>query len=450
MLTTIKVEIRPDKIDKRGFAPIRIKYQVKGQRKFIPTGQKVRPVNWDPQNERSIYLNRAQAKQAAPDRPFSEMPLAKEIDQINGVIGETIKTIRNIETTLATAESPITPQKVIDKYNDLRKVKSARDEPKGLVFEYIDKFCQEQRNTVKDNSIKIYRTLQRHLREFSKSSRTPITFSSLDLHFFKSFQSFLLETPVKNKKGEILKDGLTNITAAKNLSTLKTVLNYARRSGIKVNSGYLDFTIKRENLPVIALNNSEFLTLYNADLFNNDRLGRVRDLFCFSCVTGLRYSDLVQLNRNHIKGEYLEFTVFKTKESIEIPLNKYAKQILDKYKNAPTPLPRISNQKLNSYLKELAKDLGLDNNIEIVRFKGAERTVTVKPLYELIGAHTGRRTFVTLSLERGMTAEQVMSITGHKDYKSFKRYVNVTKEVKRHSLVKAWDNPEMKIIKNVS
>ena len=198
----------------------------------------------------------------------------------------------------------------------------------------------------------------------------------------------------------------------------------------------------------------EFESLINLDLSDNKRLDQVRDVFCFSCTTGLRYSDLNLLRREHIKGDEIRFTVKKTKELLTIPLNAYSLAILDKYKDKNKPLPVISNQKLNLYLKGwdekdengkikkhnegLCEIAGINESIEIVRYKGTKREAIVYPKYELIGVHTGRKTFATLSLEKGMSAEEVMSITGHKDYKSFKRYVKITENRKKVVMVKAW------------
>jgi len=63
----------------------------------------------------------------------------------------------------------------------------------------------------------------------------------------------------------------------------------------------------------------------------------------------------------------------------------------------------------------------------------------IKPKYELVTSHMGRRTFVTLSLEKGMRPEIVMKITGHKDYKTFKRYIEITDKVKHQEMMKAWN-----------
>ena len=98
----------------------------------------------------------------------------------------------------------------------------------------------------------------------------------------------------------------------------------------------------------------------------------------------------------------------------------------------------ISNQKLNEYVKELCQLAGITEQVEIVRFRGIKREAITYKKYELIGVHTGRKTFATVSLEKGMSAEEVMAITGHKDYKSFQRYVKVTEQRKKTVMLKAW------------
>ncbi|HEX8326654.1 MAG TPA: hypothetical protein VF629_03875 [Hymenobacter sp.] len=86
----------------------------------------------------------------------------------------------------------------------------------------------------------------------------------------------------------------------------------------------------------------------------------------------------------------------------------------------------ITNQKLNEYLKELGQLAAINEPFELIRYRGGKRETTTMPKWEKMGCHTGRRTFVTLSLERGLRPEIIMKFTGHKDWKSFQRYVNIT------------------------
>jgi integrase len=209
--------------------------------------------------------------------------------------------------------------------------------------------------------------------------------------------------------------------------------------------------VNRDNeLEVIALTKKEFEDVYSLDLSAKQTLERVRDVFCFSCVTGLRYSDLKQLRREHIKVDVIDLTTIKVGNKVKIPLNPYSKAILEKYAKDDLPLPVISNQKSNLYLDKIGKLAGLTDKVEIVRKYGNQRISHVYYKHELVRMHCGRKTFATLSLENGMKAEHVMKIGGWKDYKSFKRYLNITDESSKNAMADAWGTasikPKMKAI----
>ncbi len=89
-------------------------------------------------------------------------------------------------------------------------------------------------------------------------------------------------------------------------------------------------------------------------------------------------------------------------------------------------------------MNKLCKLAGISEPVEIVRKHGSERVVNVYPKHELIRMHCGRKTFATLSLEGGMAAELVMEIGGWEDYKSFKRYMNITKERTKVAMAQTW------------
>lgn len=165
--------------------------------------------------------------------------------------------------------------------------------------------------------------------------------------------------------------------------------------------------------------------------------------FLFQCFTGQRFSDIAEIKRDDIKNNSWYLHTYKTKDIIEIPLTELALEILDKYKANEKPLPIISHQKTNQLLKEVCKLAGIDEPITIVRYRGNQRIEINKPKYEFISTHTARRTFVTLSLEKGMKAETIMEITGHKNYKTFKKYLKITSKVKHNEMNKYWKKPAL-------
>jgi integrase len=322
-----------------------------------------------------------------------------------------------------------------------------RSSPRKFLFDFMDKYIAAYEGLREPGSMVVYKALKNHLENFEQVNKRKVQFENIDTNFFLDFQKYLLSLTLERDGKQVPR--MNNITVAKQLSTLKTFLNYARKQKVDVNLQYKDFAVKKEKLEVLALTNNEFQTLYDIDL-KNTRLAQVRDVFCFACVTGLRYSDLAQLRWEHIKADEIKITVKKTKDPLRIPLTPYSVEILKRYHGQLRPLPVISNQKMNKYTKELCALAGIDEPIEIVRFYGARREVKVYAKHELIGVHTARKTFVTLSLERGMTAEEVMATSGHLDYKSFKRYVKITEDRKKTAMGQAWGseivNPKLKAV----
>jgi integrase len=444
---TTRFVLRNDKPLKNGTSPIDLIYQVSGQRKYYRTDKKLYTHSWDLKKQVAIYLDKKTAKKLLPDVDFDLLPTAKEISNINSDLLQLKMDASNIERNFQLNRITYSSQMVIDKLKEKYNSTTKKEARSNEVFDFMDRYINDHSTTREAGSLAVYKSVKNHLQNYCKTTGKKVTFENIDYNFFQSFQNYLLQDKT-DSNGKFIQ-GLNNTTVAKQLSTIKTFLNYARTQGIEVSTKYKDFKIKKDSLEVIALTNSEFETLFNLDLSNNKRLAQTRDVFCFACATGLRYSDLNMLKREHIKNDEIRLTVKKTKELLTIPLNSYSQSILARYSEMHKPLPVISNQNLNYAIKELCKLAGIDEPIEIVRFRGIKREANVYPKYELIGVHTGRKTFATLSLEKGMSAEEVMAITGHKDYESFKRYVKVTEQRKKVVMVKAWGEVKQNKLKAI-
>jgi integrase len=440
MKGTIKIYLRLDKILKNGKVPIELVYSVSNQRKYYNTGEKVYKEYWNNDSQRATYLPIREAKKRLPNVSSDLLLTESEINDINDNLYLIVKAIDNHEKDFIRKGLPFSSQVVMDLLKAEKRPALVKEDPSNYVFDFIDQYINDNSASRVKGSLSVYKSLKEHLKAYEAFSRKKVTFNTIDYKFFLSFQNFLIGRTKIDKAG-VASSLLNNTTIAKALSTLKTFLGYAKLHGIVVNEAYRNFKIKRESLEVIALTQNEFDLLFNLDLSETKRLEHVRDVFCFSCVTGLRYSDLKQLRREHLKHDEISLTVTKTKERLTIPLSYYSLKILSRYKDMNKPLPVISSQNMNYYIKELCQKAGITEEVEIVRFKGVTREAIVYPKYDLISVHTGRKTFVTLSLERGMSAEEVMTITGHTDYKSFKRYVKITEERKKVVMLKAWSLP---------
>jgi integrase len=297
---------------------------------------------------------------------------------------------------------------------------------------------RESSNELALNTIKKYHTLAIHLRSFAVTTKTTLRFENINKRFYDEFSAYL-----RNNLGH------TTNTVNKYIKTFKTFINWAiDHEHTKSEIATTKYKLSDNPTEVVYLTYEELMSIYNLELPEGSSLDKVRDVFCFGCFTGQRFSDIANLKHEDIKRDVWVLHQVKVKDTIqnEVPLSGKALFILSKYKNAPKPLPVISNQKTNEFLKTLAEKAGICDIVKIVRYRGNEPMVVREPKYKLIGTHTARRTFITLSLEMNMRPETVMAISGHTDFKSMKRYIAVTNNMKAGEMKLAWNNLDQALL----
>lgn len=123
---------------------------------------------------------------------------------------------------------------------------------------------------------------------------------------------------------------MLNNTAHKTIQFLKTFIIWANERRLTENTSYKSFKAKSEENEVIFLSNDELMDLYNLDI-ENEKLDRVKDVFLFQCFTGVRYSDIQNLEKADIHGAIWNLRTQKTRDINEIPLSSMALSILAKY-----------------------------------------------------------------------------------------------------------------------
>jgi integrase len=235
--------------------------------------------------------------------------------------------------------------------------------------------------------------------------------------------------------------GLRNRSAQKQLGTLKWFLRWASKKGYNSNRDFQGFSpkFKIEEKKVIFLDWDELMTVFNFEIPEEmQRLSHVRDVFCFCCFTGLRYSDVSNLKRSDVYSNHISVTTIKTTDSIKIELNDFSRKILEKYSGVEfknnAALPVISNQKMNDAIKEIGKLCGIDKPVGITYYKGTKRVDEIYPKYALLSSHAGRRTFICNALTLGISPQIIMKWTGHSDYKSMKPYIDITDKAKEEAM----------------
>ncbi|HSP83785.1 MAG TPA: site-specific integrase, partial [Gillisia sp.] len=204
-------------------------------------------------------------------------------------------------------------------------------------------------------------------------------------------------------------------------SALKYVNNFKKIIRIALANQWMDrdpfynYKVQFESVEREFLNAEEVQQLIDKELYL-DRLKLVRDMFVFSCYTGLAYSDVKKLSREDITtgidgGKWIRIKRTKTKSLSSIPLLPVAEEIINRYQDHPEVkkgnfiLPVLSNQKSNAFLKEIAVMCEIK-----------------KPLT----THLARHTFATtITLTNGVPIETVSKMLGHKDLRTTQHYAKI-------------------------
>ncbi|KUG09398.1 tyrosine-type recombinase/integrase [Solirubrum puertoriconensis] len=273
-------------------------------------------------------------------------------------------------------------------------------------------------------------TTLRHLQDFEKATGYAVDFDTITPAFADAYTAYLMGPA-----------DLTDNTIAKHFDRLRRFMRFAVDRGYTEARGWEKMKWKRQEPDIMTLTAEEVARLEALELTEGSYLENARALFLLSCYTGLRYSDLVSIRAEHLRGNTLRITTQKTREIISIPLQARALIIVTRYLAGGVRL--ITNQKLNDYLKELGQLAGITDPIEIIKYKAGNRSSQTVAKWEKLGCHTGRRTFVTLSLERGLRPELVMKITGHRTWRAFQRYVNITEQAVEREFAKVYDMPQL-------
>jgi len=306
---------------------------------------------------------------------------------------------------------------------------------KGKTLEDLfDEFlftCGRQKNW-NDIAKEKYEQAMMHL----TSSNPGITIRSITIDTMYKLRDWYIDNGYKNR------------TINKQIVMLKSFLRWInQQEGYSIPADVLNFrtNLKVINKTVTFLHYDELIA-FSQYKFCNKRLEKARDLWCFMAFTSLRYSDLAALHvTDIIDGERISLYTEKTDELITVPLCENAKQILKKYKRHHKKddlvFDALSNQKLNDYIKEAAKEAGLNRIIVDTYYVGTKRLRETHRFYEIISCHDARRTFVSCSLAMGIPPEVVMKATGHHDYKTMKPYIATSDETQVREMSK-WNQQQ--------
>jgi site-specific recombinase XerD len=251
-----------------------------------------------------------------------------------------------------------------------------------------------------------YKTSLSHTKDFLlwKYKVSDIEISKIDYAFITEYEFYLRS--VRN---------CANNTAVKYIKNFHKIINQCLANGWLSKDPFFNYKSKVKEVERVYLTEEEIQNIINKD-FKIERVAMVRDIFIFSCFTGLAYIDVKQLTKNHISlGIDGDKWIFKNRQKTDItskiPLLPMAMEIVDKYKNHPTCvnenrlLPILSNQKMNAYLKEIADVCEINKELTF---------------------HIARHTFATtITLSNGVPIETVSKMLGHTNLKTTQHYAKI-------------------------
>ncbi|QNH62224.1 site-specific integrase [Hymenobacter sediminicola] len=291
-------------------------------------------------------------------------------------------------------------------------------------------FIQRMALSKQPATVKSFKTTFAHLTKFWEAipegqQGQSLTYDDLTAEFGDRLTAYLLDEA-----------RLTDNSLSKQVSLLKQFLSDAVGRGRTTNQAYTRWKWAKRDTPIIALTADELRQLENFSLPEGHYLDNVRSLFLLSCYCGLRFSDVAALRREHDKGDFLRLTTQKTRDTLTIPVSPKARAILEGIWTGQ--VRPITNQVFNRAIKELCQRAGIDTLTEWLMWRAGKREKTNHPKFELISSHSGRKTFCSIAIARGIPIPAIMKATGHKSYKSLSRYLDVQENHQRAEFSKMW------------
>ncbi len=356
----------------------------------IAAGKKIQPGHWNDINQKVNAKN-------------------ENASSINAILKKRKGEIEKQLDNLIFANKPISKESILPflTFGKMQKTIATAGLFKAYEF-YIDSI----KNHLSENLIRNQTSVKKNVLEFCTKNKYTLTFESCNSTFYNGFVQYL----VHEKKNQ-------NSTIDKTTSLFKTFLNWATSEGYNENNDFKKFRSPAAGInEIFALTKDELKKL--EDYQTGEAMQKVKDLFLFECYTGMRYSDIQNLRPENIKDNKIEIVTLKTKQKLFIPLHTKAQNIITRYQGNEYAMPRLSNQNMNDYLKDLAEKAKIDEDFIYTEYCGNKRIEKKCKKYEIISTHTGRHTFITVSLLLGIDPETVKRITGHTTFKTFQKYIH--------------------------
>jgi site-specific recombinase XerD len=358
--------VASSKIGKDGSAPLLLSIIVNKKRVCIQLKKKLKPTEFNNNTQLSTIVD------------------------VNNYINVVRSRILEIQTDLFAQKITITAQKIKDVFNGVQINKQW-----GLLELYKHHNLELQKLigvTIAKNTHDKHEYVLNYLTAYMKSIDKPI--EDINTSFINGFYAYLRHD-IKQK----------NNTAVGYMKKVKMIFKIALDDNLITKSPFFSIKYSLEKVTPTFLTEEEITKIWRKEI-SIKRIEQVRDIYVFNCMTGLAYIDCKNLKSDQIfKDEqdnlYIKRKRQKTKVQATIPLNEIAISILEKYNYK---LPILSNERMNSYLKEIAAICGITKNLT---------------------THTARHSAATLLLNHGVNLTTVSAVLGHSNVTITQHYAKL-------------------------
>ena len=376
--------IRRDKTNKKGEAPVFMRLTINGERADASIKRFIEPHAW----------NSAKGKANEKSRGGKDLNLYLDAISAN---------ILRIQRDLELDKKEVSAQIILNRY--LGKEQSDRHTLMEVFRAHNEKCRALSGISLAPGTVIRYETTLRLTEAFLRTTyKKEDCYLDEITHQFVEDYDFYLRTVRR----------CCHNTTTKYLLNFKKIIRIALAKGWMKKDPFAQVHFHFEPVEREFLEKQELKVLLNKEI-TITRLAQVRDIFCFCCLTGLAFMDVQQLKPEHLVADihgkiWIRKARQKTKNMCNIPLLDEAQKIIDRYRDHPycqthgVLLPVCSNQKMNSYLKELADICGIRKNLS---------------------THCARHTFATLTLASGATIDNVAKMLGHANVNMTRRYAKV-------------------------
>ena len=364
-----------------------------------------------------IYLNNERLSLGSTGISVKSSQWDKEKERIKGRTTEALNTNLQLDNIASGLQSIFRRIEMSDVVS-LERIKSeflGKNEEIDTLMQLFEKHngdvAKQVGVSVGKATLQKYNVCKRHFSEFLEKQykRSDLKLTELTYVVIREFDLYLRTEVGQNPN-----------TATKTMKTFKTITLLGQKMGVLLHDPFMNHRFHIEPVNRGFLTDEEILLIAHKQI-NIPRLELIRDIFIFSCFTGLAYIDVSNLTPDHIVtlGDKQWIMTQRQKTSVEtnvllldIPKAIIAKYGGKTYRNGKL-FPMLTNQKTNSYLKEIADICGIKKNLTF---------------------HLARHTFATMSLSKGVPMESVSKMLGHNNIRTTQIYARITNKKIEHDM----------------